>query len=323
MKKIYALLLIITALTLVWCVYFFMPVRRIIPKPVDTSKETVPVFFPIDNNYAKFMAVSMASILANTNNPVHFYVMHSGLSDENKAKLEQLKKFRDCEIDYIEFDDKKIPFAYHGHAKHISKETMMRLYAADYAPQFDKVIYLDADLIFVSDIGTLYRTDIDEYYMAAVPDRILYFGLLKLPAQVLYANAGVMIFNTKKWRQDNIIETFIKLLREHFTEVLYPDQDVLNIAFAGKTVYLPQSYNTTVNFPYPFYQEEDPTYDDAKVIHWAGPEKPWKYPNVKKQELFWRYAAVTPFYAELRRTYLFNLLPFCYDLLVKKFSNKY
>ena len=77
-------------------------------------------------------------------------------------------------------------------AKHISIETNFRLKIASLIPNVEKCIYLDSDLILTENISKLWMQDIDDYYFAAVTDKKVGF------------NAGVLLINLKKWREDNL-----------------------------------------------------------------------------------------------------------------------
>jgi lipopolysaccharide biosynthesis glycosyltransferase len=57
-----------------------------------------------DNNYVKPMATVMASVLCNSDSVVCFHIFDGGISEENKAKLEELKKIKDCTINFITVD---------------------------------------------------------------------------------------------------------------------------------------------------------------------------------------------------------------------------
>jgi len=38
-----------------------------------------------------------------------------------------------------------------------------------------------------------------------------------------------------------------------------------------------------------------------KIIHWLGPEKPWKYPDRPYAKLWWKYAKKTPYFNHLKK----------------------
>ena len=51
-----------------------------------------------------------------------------------------------------------------------TKTTYFRLFIPDLYPQYDKVLYLDSDIVVLGDIAELYNTNIKGNLVAAVPD---------------------------------------------------------------------------------------------------------------------------------------------------------
>ena len=75
----------------------------------------------------------------------------------------------------------------------------IRLFA-DLIPEIpDKLLYLDADIMFNRDVHLLYDTDISAVEYAACPD---HYG--KYLIQPHYINAGVLLFNMKKARETGL-----------------------------------------------------------------------------------------------------------------------
>ena len=63
-----------------------------------------------DDNYAPFAGVVIVSALLNSakDEKLTFYVLQSGLSEDNKEKLLFLKKIKECEINFIEIPQDSI-----------------------------------------------------------------------------------------------------------------------------------------------------------------------------------------------------------------------
>ena len=63
----------------------------------------IHVGFVVDNNYCKYLAVTLASILKSSNekDDYTFHIINDGsINDVSKAKLNELKKIRNFEIKY-------------------------------------------------------------------------------------------------------------------------------------------------------------------------------------------------------------------------------
>ena len=52
----------------------------------------IPIFLSSDNNYAPFVATTIASICDNTKSFCDFYILDGGIEEENKEKIIQCMK---------------------------------------------------------------------------------------------------------------------------------------------------------------------------------------------------------------------------------------
>ena len=181
---------------------------------------TINIFFTVDNDYAKYLAVSMVSIIANTGHPVYFYILDGGISKESKRRIEDLKRIKPFQIEYILIDDKRFNNAGKSSQKRISDNTNYRFLISTLRPNMDKCIFLDADLVAIGDIAQLWNVDITDDYMAAVTDQ---FSLspnswatkLPLPQNYIYVNTGVTVMNLKKWREARIEEKLFDIMAKY------------------------------------------------------------------------------------------------------------
>ena len=97
----------------------------------------------------------------------------------------------------------------------------------------DRVLSLDSDLVAVDDISGLWSTELDGNYCAGVLD----MGISR-PG---YINAGVVLMDLKKLRDDGITDRMIDLLNRQRRDWI--DQDALNECCDGKILLLPTRYN--------------------------------------------------------------------------------
>ncbi len=116
-----------------------------------------------------------------------------------------------------------------------SPYTLLRLLAdlVDGIP--DKLLYLDADILFNRDIRLLYDIDINDYEYAAARD---HYG--KYLVNPNYINAGVLLLNVKKMRATGIFPKARQLLREK--KLVFADQSALYRSTTRKKM-LPQRFN--------------------------------------------------------------------------------
>ena len=262
------------------------------------------VFFTANNIYSGYLATSIASILYNANDDdmLNFFILDSDITDINKKKIDELKKIKDFNIEYIKVDKSLFDCVPESTGKHISKETNYRFLITSLKPDMDKCIFLDADLVVNTSLSELWNVDIEDYYMGCVIDQV---GLWEKwnerysiqPSE--YVNTGVILVNMKKWREDNLIPKFFENAQKYAKQFLLPDQDVLNITCASKIKYLDPSWNVYTILDYCNKDDEQIAYANPKILHWANWQKPWLYPDVNMSYEWWKYARMTPFYEEI------------------------
>ena len=116
-----------------------------------------------------------------------------------------------------------------------SPYTLIRLFADLYPEIPDKLLYLDADIMFQHDFHLLYDIDIEGYEYAAARD---HYG--KYLVNPNYINAGVILFNMKEARHTGLFEkarTWIKTKK-----LVFADQSAL-IRSTTRRKLLPQKFN--------------------------------------------------------------------------------
>ena len=205
---------------------------------------------------------------------------------------------------------------------HISNETYYRFLIQEVLPEYDKVVYLDSDMIIEGDVSEIFNVEMGENLIGAVKD-IDFLGNLnfqdnervKYNQEVLhmadpynYFQAGTLVLNAKGLRELHSTQEWMEFACD--STLIYNDQDILNRECEGRVTYLPMEWNVMHNcdgrvekvFTYAPAQEFENYFasrENSKVIHFAGFEKPWTFPNVDLQEHFWKYARQTPYYEAL------------------------
>ncbi|MBQ7337178.1 MAG: lipopolysaccharide biosynthesis protein [Clostridia bacterium] len=116
-----------------------------------------------------------------------------------------------------------------------SPYTLIRLLADRVEGLPDKMLYLDADIMFNRDIHLLYDIDVSEVEYAAARD---HYG--KYLVHPNYVNAGVLLWNLKYMRETGILARARELLRQK--KLTFADQSAL-IRSTTKKKMLPQKFN--------------------------------------------------------------------------------
>lgn len=116
-----------------------------------------------------------------------------------------------------------------------SPYTLIRLFA-DLVPDMpDKVLYLDADIMFNRDARLLYDIDVSGYEYAAAND---HYG--KYLIRYDYINAGVLLLNMSEIKKTGLFEKARKLIQ--IKKLVFADQSAIIRSTTRKKL-LPQKFN--------------------------------------------------------------------------------
>ncbi len=288
------------------------------------NQKIIPIMFCFDKNYVIPASVAFYSLLEHADKTYYykFYVLNSDISKEQQKKLkETLKEFeKNYDITYIDMKNKFEDVWENLKSKvHFSKEVLYKLLMSSIFPQYDKMIVTDVDVVFLDDISKSYFAfePNEDYYVAGVKSigvlkqfNTVYDGKFSPEMVKKLSNVcgGYLVFNLKKIREDNMEEKFVKFLKENVDNLIYLEQDVINACCYGKIKYLPLSY-VTCTYMWTLYgskeeMERDETYSYKELtyamnhpiqLHYASTEKPWKYVDCVKSEVWFSYIVKTAF----------------------------
>lgn len=250
------------------------------------------VAFCVNNAYIEKVAVVMVSMLANhPDDYFHFYIFSSDLTDESIKYLNRLHyKYKNFEVSKVEvptdlFKSLKLNIEY------ISIETYYRYAIAELLPDLDKILYIDADLVINKNISQFYDMDISDYYVAGVEDYLIktekHKTKIGLTSEDVYINAGVLLMNLQKFRQDDMCQKLIKATENLWDKIKYQDQDIINIMCKGKIKQVDSIYNfTRANM-----KAEQNKLKNACILHYTGRQKPWMPRKLKIGHViqFWKW----------------------------------
>lgn len=264
------------------------------------NKRIIPVFYACDDDFIKYAAVSLRSIIANAS-PSDYYEVHflvTAVTENYKQTVLKMQN-ENCKIVFDNVEpclkelSKNLPLR-----DYFSKTTYYRLFIADMFPQYDKAIYIDGDTIVTADLGEFYSIDLKDNFVGAIPERVMrtedIFGtyvenVLGID-RYAYFNAGVLLIDCKKTREAKMLEKFGKLLTE-YDFLVTQDEDYLNILCKDRVLLISPEWNAEVYFGLPVA-----SVNDAKILHYIMSAKPWRGGAVEYSAPFWKYAEQTDFY---------------------------
>lgn len=300
-------------------------VKKISVKQVF-AKNNLAVVFASDKNYVPYMAVALQSIFSNADANYNYdiLILDDGITDYQKELLAQYatKNFsvRYVDVKPLMQDMDASLFKARGIW---SKAALYRLFIPQIMGEYDKVLYLDCDVLVKDPLVELFATDMKDKPAACVYDEIRYTGssnrirdinrYLGIKDYKQYFNSGVVLFNLKNIDGKKFTADFVHELQRPYLPFL--DQDVLNILWEDKFLPLEGKWNyqyyTMIEHPDLKDNEElAEAKQNRKIIHYITQYKPWNSPELPLAYEWWSEARKTPFYEEIiyKNTKMSNLL---------------
>ncbi|MCQ2381804.1 MAG: glycosyltransferase family 8 protein [Clostridia bacterium] len=266
----------------------------------------VPIFFTTDDNYIPYLCVAIKSITANYNSRYLYkvHVLNTGLSKKNVEQVKTLEtSFLKIEFNDITAQIKSIKSALNKNLRdYYSDAIFYRIFIPQMFPQYHKAIYLDCDVVVLTDIAKLFNIDLQGNYLGSVSDEVVPSSPVlvdyvekAIGVQVSnYFCSGVILFDLDAMRRCKVGDKFIGLISAYNFDTIAPDQDYLNVICKGHVLYLHPGWDKQANSN--AYNKE------LYIVHYNMFFKPWLYRNVPYEEYFWQYAQETPFYKDMLKS---------------------
>lgn len=257
------------------------------------------ILMSVNKRFLSIAEEMIFSVLYYSSQKVNLYLMYQE-TELNERDIKNISEFVSITekgtVFPIKFDTKPLegmPVT-NDEGYFFSMETYSRLFGAFLLPQeVEKLLYLDADMICTGNLKELYDIPLDGKMCAGARD----WGIkekdlerLNLPKDYPYINAGVLLIDIKKMRENYTNEEIVKLIRENHKILTYLDQDFINKFFAKDIKVIDSKYNLLA---------KDVEYNELKekplIIHYAGSVKPWE-DDVSRFEKEY----IEPYYEALR-----------------------
>ena len=177
-----------------------------------------------------------------------------------------------------------------------SPYTLIRLFADEVPGMPDKLLYLDADILFNRDVHLLWDIDVEGYEYAAARD---HYG--KYLIRPNYINAGVLLLNLKEIRRTGLLRRAREWICKK--KLMFADQSAIMRSTTRKKM-LPQKFNDQK-----FLHRHTVVRHFSKRLFWL----PWPHTDNIKQ---WQVSRVHKVF----RYYVFDDILYEYIYLRKKFD---
>jgi len=249
------------------------------------------IVFAIDENYIKPFIVALESFfIFNSKTEYEIGLIYSSIKKKSLLKIKKYAKKKEIKITTYLIDDifKDISTGYH-----FNSVVFYRLLIPKIFQDYKKVLYIDADVLFVGNIDDLFKIDLGDNILAAIP------RTLDIPEHMkCYTNkyfiSGLLLLNIQRYNEENILEKAIGFLQNSIYDM--PDQDALNavvknwseidLKFGNLTAFL-ESNSSKIRTDI----------SNQIIIQFYGSSKPWHFRNRHPyKKLYWKHLKMTPFY---------------------------
>lgn len=172
------------------------------------------------------------------------------LSKENKDGLSKVAENYNRSLDFVIIELSKLEGIFLNRF-----QPNKIIYAYVMAPMLldgvtNKLLVLDADILVQCDISKLWDTDIEDFHVAAIQEPIMEDSRkidLEMPLTVPYFNAGVLLINCQKWREDKVGKRAIRFAIDRSDIIHFHDQDALNHLLWGSCKIVHPKWNQINN----------------------------------------------------------------------------
>lgn len=286
----------------------------------------IPVVIASDHRIFFAVGVVIESMVENANSETYYdvYVFCAeDVTSEDRAGLIEIEsRFKrglsiTCVDIGADFSSVKVN---HQYLNHVSA---YRFLIAEKLPQYDKVIYLDTDVIVRKDLSALFEIDMGNSYVGgvcAMGCQIVQRDKVSAQAELAdmdwYVNTGVLLVNSDQIRRDAIAEKWCEKLGR-FTNGLFDQDDINNVCY-GRICFLPLKYNVPPGLHryvkdgtariFASGKECREAVDDPSIFHFVGYAKPWDFYDLPFAHEWFRYFSKTVYFTPRNRRALLSHL---------------
>ncbi|MDC7294956.1 hypothetical protein NXH67_15705 [Butyrivibrio sp. DSM 10294] len=267
----------------------------------------LPFALICDRDFSMPTVVTITSILENKAEDTFadIYVFGGDFSIEDCKKFDVFEDYKNCKVTCIPKSLDK--FNDIVQMSSISPACLLKFELCDELSEYDRVLYVDTDMIIREDLWNLYSTaELGDNYLGAV----LHSSCIMDKTERI--NGGFLLFNARKMRDDHMSEKLLAY-RRSLGNRRSMDQQTFNEYCKGQITFLPIRYNC---MPFRYIDEQIPQYytmaefneffgtnyrswkdavKDAAVIHYITGEKPWKSYDIYAGEEWYKYYLKSPY----------------------------
>lgn len=318
----------------IWKAYQTYETEYLLPQ----YENGVAICFCCDRNYVPYLSVAIQSIIENSSLEYNYdiIILYTGIYDfQKRFLLSMIQGQTNFSIRFFNMDayTKNYELEKLYTRQDMSLAAYYRLFIGSIFEKYNKIVYLDCDLVVTRNIAELFGIDLGSYAIGACLDTNIanYMYVSETDKQYnsdfreymrqnfnyydsrKYFNSGVLLINISGFNNVSLVE-LLKLAQNNTK--YYHDQNVLNVAYKDDYLELPPEWNTQAHIKYyPTYRKQlssgiihlYDSYDDIPaIIHYTYHPKVWNDPYKQWSNIWWKYARKSPFYEILLRDLMQN-----------------
>lgn len=273
------------------------------------------------DSYKAIMGVLLESIVENASPKENYdiVILEYDIPAEEKSNIQTHYQRDNVSVRFFNVKESLDQFQLYVR-DYLSIMTYARLLIPKIFAEFERVLYLDCDMVCTTDVAELYHADMQGMSICAAPDAILNMEAWNNPnsgdtkhylenvvgicEEGQYVNGGAMVFDIAAVNRD---EKNLFAMAEA-RQWKWADQDVLNHVYANQILRVEMAWNTIViaNFKQrerylgrsKLFAAYAKALEKPRIIHYAGEMLPCYRNNVPLEQFFWRYAK-TSLYADV------------------------
>ncbi|KAH1187588.1 hypothetical protein KIL84_020337 [Mauremys mutica] len=282
----------------------------------EEMEEEIPVVICAAAGRMGAAVAAISSIYSNTDANVLFYIVGLKNTIPHIRKWIENSKLKEIKYKTVEFNPMILKGKIRPDASRpelLQPLNFVRYYLPLLIHKYEKVIYLDDDVIVQGDIQELYNTKLAPGHAAAFSDdcdlpsthemvrsvgmQNTYMGYLDYRKQTIRDlgispstcsfNPGVIVANMTEWKHQRITKQLEKWMQRNVEENLYSSTLGGGVATSPMLIVFHGKYSTINPLWHvrhlgwsPDARYSEHFLQEAKLLHWNGRYKPWDYPSV-------------------------------------------
>jgi lipopolysaccharide biosynthesis glycosyltransferase len=251
----------------------------------------IHVAIATDVTYVPWAATAIRSALDATSTPIVVHLLaHDTFPSEEALLLTELARAGRGELVVHRVPEPDRP-QLDGIGR-FGTAVWLRFLLPELLPDIDRVLYLDADTFVTENLAELMDTDLGGLPLGAVrnvvePAMFPHVASLGIGSPRDLFNSGVLLMDLNVMRREGSSSALVSFAAENAQRLRWPDQDALNVVFAGRWHALHPRYNA-MNSLWTWTERADEVFGPdvvreaiahPAILHFEGPIvcKPWHY----------------------------------------------